>query len=190
MPPCFRKNATANTLETCGEQRQGFQNGQHAGGNVLRTFGQLAKSTFGQLAKNPEENATYLPDYFQSAFSPTVNPRGNDITHQMPQLPQQVEWTPPTKAELTKAISSLKDTASGPSGMPACVWKSIGSEQETSDILLHVMQQCWLTKTTPVTWSKSHMAVIPKKGDSLYPSRRISDLQWWGILMVRYIRSF
>ena len=87
----------------------------------------------------------------------------------MPQLPQQVEWTPPTKAELTKAISSLKDTASGPSGIPACVWKSLGSEQETFDILLHVMQQCWRTKTTPVTWSRSHMAVIPKKGDISLP---------------------
>jgi hypothetical protein len=41
----------------------------------------------------------------------------------------------------------------------------LGSEQETFGALLHAMQQCWRTKTTPVTWSRSHVAVMPKKGD-------------------------
>jgi hypothetical protein len=62
-----------------------------------RTFKNV-RDMSGQLAKTPDENATHLSDHCQSAFPPTTNPRGNGIIKQMPQLPQQVEWTPPHKS--------------------------------------------------------------------------------------------
>jgi hypothetical protein len=119
----------------------------------------------GNLAKAPEDNARYFADYFTHVFNPKIDAAGWEVIDKMNQRECKGKWGEPTKEELKTAIATLKDTAAGPTGLPACVWKTLGKFDNTFQIILDVMQECWRTKTTPAAWKKTHMAVLPKKGD-------------------------
>jgi hypothetical protein len=94
------------------------------------------------MAKTPDENARYFSEYFSAVFNPTVNTAGLDLIKRMRQRECKRTWGEPTSEELRKAISMLRDTAAGPTGLPCCVWQTLGKCEKTFQIILAVMQGC------------------------------------------------
>jgi hypothetical protein len=79
--------------------------------------------------------------------------------------------------ELKRAAKELKDTSPEISGVGSRVWKALARDEESSIILLEIMQECWQKRTVPAEWLKLHTTALPKKGDLSLPGN------WRGISM-------
>ena len=130
-----------------------------------RSFQNVRDKT-GEKATTPEGNAKNLSTYFADIFDPTVNPEGWKEIEAMTQRPELVGWGAPQEHETRAAILHLKETAAGPSGIPACVWKCLEQNDEMFKVIHATMTDCWEREKVPEKWGKSHVAVLPKPGDT------------------------
>ncbi|XP_068719643.1 uncharacterized protein [Montipora capricornis] len=71
---------------------------------------------------------------------------------------------PPTKAEVSKAIKSLKSgKAAGPDGIPP---EALKADVQTSTEMIHpLLMKIWENEQIPVEWKKGYLVKLPKKGD-------------------------
>ena len=117
------------------------------------------------ITDEAKERATWA-EHFQEILSrppPQVPP---DIPPAANQL--EVNTNPPTKAEVSKAIKSLKSgKAAGPDGIPP---EALKADVQTSTEMIHpLLMKIWETEQIPEEW---------KKGDLS------SCNNWWGIMLV------
>ena len=76
----------------------------------------------------------------------------------------EIETEVPSKAEICKAISSLKNNkAPGNDQLPAELFKADPSL--AADILHPLFTKIWNNNTIPTTWSTGNIVKLPKKGD-------------------------
>jgi hypothetical protein len=77
--------------------------------------------------------------------------------------------------EMTRAISELKNTAPGMTGIPSKVWKALAKDENVKSAMLAVLQNCWREEKVPLSWLEFYVTVLPKKGDLSMPDN------WRGI---------
>ena len=99
-------------------------------------------------------------------FKEILNRQPPDTTPEIP-LPEDtlnVNLNPPTKAEILKALKTLKNgKAAGPDGIPPEALKT--DSKTTADILEPLLQKIWTSKKIPTEWKNGHLVKLPKKGD-------------------------
>ncbi|KAL6491468.1 hypothetical protein MHYP_G00018130 [Metynnis hypsauchen] len=78
--------------------------------------------------------------------------------------PLRVNTNSPTKAEIIKAIKSLKNgKAAGPDGIPPEALKADATT--TAEILYPLLQKIWEQEKVPADWKLGYLVKLPKKGD-------------------------
>ena len=84
---------------------------------------------------------------------------------------------PPTKAEVSKAIKSLKSgKAAGPDGIPP---EALKADVQTSTEMIHpLLMKIWESEQIPEEWKKGYLVKLPKKGDLS------SCNNWRGIMLL------
>ena len=99
---------------------------------------------------------------------PDVPPTGNQL---------EVNTNPPTKAEVSKAIKSLKSgKAAGPDGIPP---EALKADVQTSTEMIHpLLMKIWESEQIPEEWKKGYLVKLPKKGDLS------SCKNWRGIMLL------
>ena len=98
---------------------------------------------------------------------PDIPPAGNQL---------EVNANPPTKAEVSKAIKSLKSgKAAGPDGIPP---EALKADVQTSTEMIHpLLMKIWEREQIPEEWKKGYLVKLPKKGDLS------SCNNWQGIML-------
>ena len=71
----------------------------------------------------------------------------------------------PTDEEIVKAVSMLRNTAPGDSGICAQAYKCLLSSEETLSILKHIILKFWDTAEPSEEWETGLLKILPKKGD-------------------------
>ena len=99
---------------------------------------------------------------------PDIPPAANQLA---------VSINPPTKAEDSKAIKSLKSgKAAGPDGIPP---EALKADVQTSTEMIHpLLMKIWENEQIPVEWKKGYLVKLPKKGDLS------SCNNWRGIMLL------
>ena len=99
---------------------------------------------------------------------PDIPPAGNQL---------EVNTNPPTKAEVSKAIKSLKSgKAAGPDGIPP---EALKADVQTSTEMIHpLLMKIWESEQIPEEWKKGYLVKLPKKGDLS------SCNNWRGIMLL------
>ena len=78
--------------------------------------------------------------------------------------PLNVNTGPPTKAEITKAIKSIKNgKAGGPDGIPPEALKA--DPAVSAEMLQPLLLKIWEEEQVPHEWKLGYMVKLPKKGD-------------------------
>ena len=107
--------------ETVGLLRAGLQ------GATKRAAPAKMPKSDGSLAASPEENASVCADHFQKLYG-TKQPIDLSVLELLPQRDVMPDLdSDPTDKEIRWALGRLHDTGPGPSGLPARVWKALGS---------------------------------------------------------------
>ncbi|PFX18304.1 Transposon TX1 uncharacterized 149 kDa protein [Stylophora pistillata] len=87
-----------------------------------------------------------------------------------------VSINPPTKAEVSKAIKSLKSgKAAGPDSIPSALEADI---QTSTEIIHQLLMKILENEQIPDDWKKGYLVKLPKKGDLS------SCNNWWGIMLL------
>ena len=76
---------------------------------------------------------------------------------------------PPTDGEILKAVNSLKNNASGESGLTSQMFKAIVSNNQTFQLLRSIILDLWKNELPPDQWETGLLKIIPKKGDLSQP---------------------
>ena len=99
---------------------------------------------------------------------PDIPPAANQL---------EVNTNPPTKAEVSKAIKSLKSgKAAGTDGIPP---EALEADVQTSTEMLHpLLIKICETEQIPEEWKKGYLVKLPKKGDLS------SCNNWRGIMLL------
>ena len=99
-----------------------------------------------------------------------------------PDIPLEIDTLdvntgPPTKAEITKAIKSIKNgKAAGPDGIPPEALKA--DPTVSAEMLQPLLQKIWEEELVPNDWKLGYMVKLPKKGDLSKCSN------WRGIMLL------
>jgi hypothetical protein len=132
--------------------------------------GKNVRDKDGVIGTSPTENAQNFKACYEELFSNEVvdSTAAGRWCSQVEDVNQDREWTPPTSPELKKAVSELKNTAPGLSGMPGSVLKMLCASAKCRGCLSQMMIECWNSGKVPVDWTSYHLTVLPKKGDLSY----------------------
>ena len=76
---------------------------------------------------------------------------------------------PPTDGEILKAVNSLKNNASGESGLTSQMFKAIVSNNQTFQLLRSIILDFWENELPPDQWETGLLKITPKKGDLSQP---------------------
>lgn len=112
-------------------------------------------------------------------FKETLNRPAPLIPPDIPPPAQllDINTNPPSKAEITKAIKSLKSgKAAGPDGIPP---EALKADIQTSTEMLHILlSRIWKQEQVPEDWKRGFLVKLPKKGDLS------SCSNWRGIMLL------
>ena len=145
--------------ETVGLLRAGLQ------GVVRRSAPAKMRKADGSLASSPEENAAVFADHFQNLYGVT-QPFDRAVLNELPQRAVMPGLDgDPTDKEIRSALGRLHDTAPGPSGLPARVWKALGSTDESFSLIRQMVLAFWSSEQMPTEWEAGLLKILPKKGD-------------------------
>nr|KAG5713351.1 hypothetical protein BaRGS_024899 [Batillaria attramentaria] len=112
-------------------------------------------------------------------FKKTLNRPAPAVPPNIPPPTQllDINTNPPTKAEITKAIKSLKSgKAAGADGIPP---EALKTDIQTSTEMLHpLLRKIWEQERVPEDWKKGYLVKLPKKGDLS------SCNNWRGIMLL------
>ena len=112
---------TKAAWETVGLLRAGLH------GVIRRSAPAKMRKQDGTLASSPEENAGVFADHFQQLYGVT-QPIDRSVLGLLPQRAVMSGLDgDPTDEEIRRALGRLHDTGPGLSGLPARVWKALGS---------------------------------------------------------------
>ena len=123
----------------------------------------------GSLAATPEENAAVFATHFKQLYG-RVPICDTSIPELLRQRPVAADLDhPPTHAETHCALSRLRDTGPGDSGLPARFWKALGSTEESFVMVHQLMLDFWDTELMPAEWETGLLKILAKKGDKSDP---------------------
>ena len=71
----------------------------------------------------------------------------------------------PTDAEINSALGRLRNTAPGPSGLPAALWKALAATAEGYALVRQIVHAFWESETAPEEWEHCLLSILAKKGD-------------------------
>ena len=126
------------------------------------------------IAKEEEQQARWAEH-----FKETLNRPAPSTQPDIPPPTQllNISTNPPSKAEITKAIKSIKSgKAAGPDGIPP---EALKADIQTSTEMLHpLLTKIWEQEQVPADWKRGHLVKLPKKGDLS------SCNNWRGIMLL------
>lgn len=136
---------------------------------------QPVKDKTGRIITSEEEQRRRWVEHFEEVLNrppPQIVP---DIP--LAEEPLNISIDPPTKAEIIKAIKSLKTgKAPGPDGIPPEALKA--NTATTAEMLHPLLAKIWEQEKVPVDWKRGYLVKLPKKGD-------LSQCgNWRGIMLV------
>ena len=149
--------------ETVGLLRAGLQ------GVVRRSAPAKMRKPDGTLACTPEENAAVFASHFEELYGVT-QPLDRSVLDLLPQraVLAGIDGDPSDK-EIKWALGRLHDTGPGPSGLPARVWKALGSTVESFALVRQMVLAFWASEVMPEEWETGLLKILPKKGDKSLP---------------------
>ena len=123
----------------------------------------------GTLASSPEENASVFAAHFEKLYGRTAS-----FDASVPELLRQRPVAAgldhaPTDREIQRALGKLRDTGPGDSGLVARLWKSLGSTDESFDLVRSIVHAFWESEEMPIEWETGLLKILPKKGDKSDP---------------------
>ena len=162
------RRVTAGLVGSCGVKAAWDALGAlRAGLCGVRTRAAPAKmrKADGSLATSPEENATVFANHFQKLYG---HPPSFDAS--VMELVQQRDVMPgldglPTDTEISRALGRLRNTAPGPSGLPAALWKALAATAESYALVCQIVHSFWESETAPEEWEHCLLSILAKKGD-------------------------
>ena len=145
--------------DTVGKLRAGLE------GATKRSAPAKMKKADGSLATTPEENAGVFADHFDQLYGVSLpfDPSVLDLLPQRDAVPGLDHA--PTDQEIRRALSKLHDTGPGVSGLPARVWKALGSTDESFALVRQMVLIFWETEEMPEEWETGLLKILAKKGD-------------------------
>ena len=120
------------------------------------------KDKNGETITDEAKERARWPEHFQEILNrpppqvpPDIPPAANQLA---------VSINPPTKAEVSKAIKSLKSgKAAGPDDIPP---EALKADVQTSTEMIHpLLMKIWENEQIPMEWKKGYLMKLPKKGD-------------------------
>ena len=119
----------------------------------------------GSLATSPEEKATVFADHFEGLYQhpPSFDPAVIELVRQRDVMPGLDGL--PTDAEINSAMGQLRNTAPGPSGLPAALWKALAATAEGYALVRQIVHAFWESETAPEEWEHCLLSILAKKGD-------------------------
>ena len=149
--------------ETVGLLRAGLQ------GVVRRAAPAKMRKPDGSLATTPEENAAVFAAHFEKLYGVT-QPLDRTVLDELPQraVLQGLDGDP-TDKEIRWALGRLHDTGPGVSGLPARVWKALGSTDDSFALVRQMVLTFWSSEEMPTEWETGLLKILPKKGDKSLP---------------------
>jgi hypothetical protein len=138
-------------------------------GVVRRSAPAKMRKSDGTLASTPEENAGVFAEHFTELYGVT-QPFDPSV---LDQLPQRAVFPgidgDPTDKEIHWALGRLHDTGPGPSGLPARVWKALGSTEDSFALVRQMVLAFWTSEAMPAEWETGLLKILPKKGNKSLP---------------------
>jgi len=123
----------------------------------------------GTLASSPEENAGVFAGHFQQLYGVT-QPLDSSVLDLLPQRAVMPGLDGnPTDVEIRRALGRLHDTGPGLSGLPARVWKALGSTDASFALVRQMVLAFWQSEEMPAEWETGLLKILPKKGDKSLP---------------------
>ena len=125
----------------------------------------IMKKPDGSICTTPEENAEVFKNHFADLFGrpPTFDASVLDLLDQH-ETAEGLDHTP-SDEEIEEAVTHLRNTAPGESGLPASVYKCLLNTPETFQIIKDIVHLFWETGAVPSEWEKGLLKILPKKGD-------------------------
>ena len=137
------------------------------------------KDDNGKVVTREVDQRKHWAEHFKQLLNrppPTTRP-----TIPQPEAELPVDASPPTKAEVLKAIMTLKSgKAAGPDGIPAEALKM--DPETTANLMTPLLQKVWEEGKVPADWKKGYLFKLPKKGD-------LSQCKNWRGIMLLSIPS-
>ena len=133
------------------------------------------KDKNGNAISTEEDQRARWTEHFKETLNRPAPPAPPDIPPPTKLL--DINTNPPSKAEISKAIKSLKSgKAAGPDGIPP---EALKADVQTSTEMLHpLLSKIWEQEQVPEEWKRGHLVKLPKKGDLS------SCNNWRGIMLL------
>ena len=130
--------------------------------NKFKKSSRPVKDKLGNTLKTAEEQMKRWVEHFKEVLNQPPPPHDANIQPAAAELP--INCNRPSKAEISKAINTLKNNKSpGPDNIPAEVLKA---DLETSTQMLYeLLGKIWEDENIPQDWKEGHLVKLPKKGD-------------------------
>ena len=130
--------------------------------NKFKKSSRPVKDKLGNTLKTTEEQMKRWVEHFKEVLNQPPPPPDANIQPAAAELP--INCNRPSKAEISKAINTLKNNKSpGPDNIPAEVLKA---DLETSTQMLYeLLGKIWEDENIPQDWKEGHLVKLPKKGD-------------------------
>ena len=155
---CTAAGGTKPCWDAVKSLKKGFSNLSQSNQIYLR-------KADGSLCTTPEENASTFHAHFKNVYQhkPSFDPT---VMNVIPQKTYAVAAdTSPTDTEIKEAIKSLNNTAPGPSGIRSNIWKTLGEDSRTFQIIKAVILDFWHSEIPPKEWNVGRLTILPKKRD-------------------------
>lgn len=120
------------------------------------------KDKSGKIITSDKEQRRRWVEHFEEVLNRPPPQAVSDITPA--EEPLSINTNPPTKAEIIKAIKSLKNgKAAGPDGIPP---EALKTDAATTAEMLHpLLAKIWEQEQVPADWKLGYLVKLPKKGD-------------------------
>ena len=135
------------------------------GGSYVAKARRLARV----LASSLEENAGVFATSFQELCGRQPSGAGRMLSLQPQCAVVSGLDGVPTDDEVRLALSKLRNTAPGASGLPSVVWVALASTDAGFSLVQHLVRHFWTTEEVPVEWELGLLSILPKKGDLSQP---------------------
>ena len=125
---------------------------------------EIVKDRSGKIISCQKERLARWKDHFQILLNPSPSSAPDAFPPAVSKEPYDVELDTPTRAEILKAIKTLKNhKAPGEDGLPPEVYKQC--PEVTAEQLHGILEEVWRTNSFPKDWKTSVILPFYKKGD-------------------------
>ena len=134
-------------------------------GPTVRSAPPKMQKQDGTRAQSAAENAAVFADHFEQLYgrTPSYDP---SVLESIPQREVIAGLDGvPTDSEIRIAVSKLKDSAPGVTGVTSLMWKALLSTGAGFSLVHSMVHTFWETGVVAEEWETGLLAILPKKGD-------------------------